>query len=356
MFLRLCSRAPRTVSIPLGSRRIAGTGIVRLRVRYWPVSDALDLSRAATGPDTTTLPPCSPAPGPMSTTWSATRMVSSSCSTTITVLPEVPQPEQGLDQLVVVPLVQPDRRLVEDVQHADQPAADLRRQADALGLAAGQGAGRAVEAQVVEADVEQELHAGLDLLEHPVGDEVVPLGQLQVGHEPGGVAQGQVAQLEDVAPGHGDGQALRLEPGAAALRAGHLAHVPLDGLPGVVGVGLGVAAGQPRHHALVVGVVAADPPVAVAVLDVHLLGAGPDTGRPSGRPSSGLATAWMAENDWASATASSTRPKYSPRAPAHGVMAPAVDRQVGVAHHQLGVDLEPGAEAVAVAGRPRTAS
>ena len=87
MSLRLCSRAPRTVSMPFGSRRMDGTGMRRLRVRYWPVMDALDLSRALTEPDTTMLPPCSPAPGPMSTTWSATRMVSSSCSTTITVLP-----------------------------------------------------------------------------------------------------------------------------------------------------------------------------------------------------------------------------------------------------------------------------
>ena len=38
-------------------------------------------------PSATTSPPCSPAPGPMSTMWSAERMVSSSCSTTITVLP-----------------------------------------------------------------------------------------------------------------------------------------------------------------------------------------------------------------------------------------------------------------------------
>ncbi len=52
-----------------------------------PVIDSADASRSATVPDTTTLPPCSPAPGPMSTTQSAVRMVSSSCSTTIRVLP-----------------------------------------------------------------------------------------------------------------------------------------------------------------------------------------------------------------------------------------------------------------------------
>ena len=58
---------------------------------------------------------------------------------------EVAQPRQGLDQAVVVPLVQPDRRLVEDVEDADEARADLRRQPDALRLATGERASRTVE-------------------------------------------------------------------------------------------------------------------------------------------------------------------------------------------------------------------
>lgn len=50
----------------------------------------------------------------------------------------VAQPDEGLDQPVVVALVQTDGRLVEDVQHADEAGADLGGQADALGLAAGE--------------------------------------------------------------------------------------------------------------------------------------------------------------------------------------------------------------------------
>ena len=52
---------------------------------------------------------------------------------------EIAQPGQRLDQPVVVPLVQPDRRFVQHVQHADQPGADLGGQPDPLRLAAGQG-------------------------------------------------------------------------------------------------------------------------------------------------------------------------------------------------------------------------
>ena len=58
---------------------------------------------------------------------------------------EVAQPHHRVDQALVVALVQADRRLVEHVEHADEAAADLRRQPDALRLAAGERGRRAVE-------------------------------------------------------------------------------------------------------------------------------------------------------------------------------------------------------------------
>jgi hypothetical protein len=57
----------------------------------------------------------------------------------------VPQPDQGLDEAVVVALMQSDGGLVQDVQDAYEAGADLGGQADALGLAAGEGARRAVQ-------------------------------------------------------------------------------------------------------------------------------------------------------------------------------------------------------------------
>src|SRR5205085_10402907 len=59
--------------------------------------------------------------------------------------------ERG-EQAAVVTLVQPDGRLVEDVEHADEARADLRGEPDALRLTAGERLGRAVEREVVEAD------------------------------------------------------------------------------------------------------------------------------------------------------------------------------------------------------------
>ena len=96
---------------------------------------------------------------------------------------EVLEPDQGLDQPVVVALVEADRGLVEDVEDADQAGADLGGQPDALGLAAGERAGRAVEGEVVEADVEQEVEPLLDLLEHPLADLPLAGGQLDLAEE-----------------------------------------------------------------------------------------------------------------------------------------------------------------------------
>ena len=68
----------------------------------------------------------------------------------------VAQPLQGRQQPVVVARVQADRRLVEDIEHAHQPRADLAGQADPLRLAAGERRRRAVERQVMQADVQSE--------------------------------------------------------------------------------------------------------------------------------------------------------------------------------------------------------
>jgi hypothetical protein len=112
-------------------------------------------------PEWTTSPPCSPAPGPMSTTWSADG------DGVLVVLDdehrvaEVAQADEGVDEAAVVALVQADGGLVEHVEHADEARADLGGEADALGLSPGQGAGRAGQRQVVEADVEQEAQRAL---------------------------------------------------------------------------------------------------------------------------------------------------------------------------------------------------
>ena len=73
---------------------------------------------------------------------------------------QVAQVGERVEQPLVVARVQADRRLVEDVEHADQAAADLAGQANALRLAAGERRGGAVERQIFEADVRAGSRAG----------------------------------------------------------------------------------------------------------------------------------------------------------------------------------------------------
>ena len=61
---------------------------------------------------------------------------------------DVAEPLERVDQLAVVALVEPDRRLVEDVEDADELRADLRRQPQPLRLAAGQRLRGPVELEV----------------------------------------------------------------------------------------------------------------------------------------------------------------------------------------------------------------
>ncbi len=73
---------------------------------------------------------------------------------------------QRADQPHVVALMKANTRLVEHVQHAHQPRANLRRQPNALRLAARKGPRRAMQRQVIQADVDHKTQPILDFLEH----------------------------------------------------------------------------------------------------------------------------------------------------------------------------------------------
>ena len=84
---------------------------------------------------------------------------------------QVAQLFEGLDQAVVVALVEADGGLIEHVKHAAQARADLRGQADALAFAAGERGGIAVERKIVQADGAEELEPFDDFAADALGDE-----------------------------------------------------------------------------------------------------------------------------------------------------------------------------------------
>ena len=163
---------------------------------------------------------------------------------------EVAQVLERREQAVVVALVQADARLVEDVEDALQPRADLRRKADALCLAAGKRSRRARKRQVVEPDIQEELQPRVDLLEDLARDLRLALCQRQLQEEIIGLADRHARDFVDVLAADGDRERLRLEARAMACLAGDLGHVVLVRLAHLVTVRLVVAAREQRHDAL----------------------------------------------------------------------------------------------------------
>ena len=140
---------------------------------------------------------------------------------------EIAQALEGLEQALVVALVQPDRGLVQDVEHAGEARADLRGEPDALALAAGQAAGIAGERQVAEADVAQEAEPVVDLLEDAPRDLLVLGGKMrgQVREPCRGGVDREVGDLADVAAVDLDRERLGLQAIAAAGLARRAAEI-----------------------------------------------------------------------------------------------------------------------------------
>ena len=128
---------------------------------------------------------------------------------------EIAQAIQRAQQPLVVALMQADRRLVEDVHHADEAGADLARETDALRLAARERLGAAIERQVVETDVAQEPQALADFLDDLRGDLAAPAFQLQL------VAEAQ--RIADREPARSSGS---VRSATNTLRAARFRRVP----------------------------------------------------------------------------------------------------------------------------------
>ena len=92
---------------------------------------------------------------------------------------QVAQSLQRPQQTLVIALVQTDARLIEDVEHPDEASANLRRQANALRLAAAQGAAFPVERQVAQPDVLQKAQPRPDFLDQVMRNLLLEFRQPQ---------------------------------------------------------------------------------------------------------------------------------------------------------------------------------
>ena len=90
---------------------------------------------------------------------------------------------QGIEQHPVVAGVQADGGLVEDVAHAAQVGAERGGEADALRLAAAQGRCGAVEGEVPQSDLAQEVQARAEFAPDVARDRLLPGTELQAAQE-----------------------------------------------------------------------------------------------------------------------------------------------------------------------------
>ena len=140
-------------------------------------------SNSASVPAATTSPPCTPGAGP------EVNDVIRAPHGVLVVLDHHHRVAAGLQlvqrrqQLLVVARVQADGRLVQDVEHAAEIRAQLRRQPDALRLAAGKRRHAAAQLQVAEADLPQELQPLANLRQDVAGDLRRAAGELELAEE-----------------------------------------------------------------------------------------------------------------------------------------------------------------------------
>ena len=83
---------------------------------------------------------------------------------------EVAQGVEDVDELGGVAGVQADGRLIEHVERADEARAERGCELNALRFAAGERGGEAVEGEVVEADLVEEVDALADFFQDFAGD------------------------------------------------------------------------------------------------------------------------------------------------------------------------------------------
>ena len=136
---------------------------------------------------------------------------------------------QGLEEPVVVALVEPDAGLVEDIEHSDQSGPDLGREPDPLRLAARQRSGPSTQGQVFEPDVAKKGQPVVDFLEDRPADIGIDTAGLASPdrngvEKPDGLVDRQVDHFADALAGHQHGETFGLEPTPVTGSARHLDH------------------------------------------------------------------------------------------------------------------------------------
>ncbi len=138
---------------------------------------------------------------------------------------QIAQRLESFQQALVVAMMQPDRRLVQHIQHAAKAGADLGRQPDALAFASTQRCGRAVKRHVAQADGIQEAESLSNFFQNAPGNALFAGIETDAGSGFEGAPNRQRREISDRHRVHLHRQALRPQTPAATSRAFRGRHV-----------------------------------------------------------------------------------------------------------------------------------
>ncbi len=180
----------------------------------------------------------------------------------------VAQLPQDRDEPQVVARMQADGRLVQHVQRVDQRRAQRRGQVDALRLAARQRRRQPVQRQVVQADVAEEAQPLDDLAQHLVGNRGVLLAKRERAEELLRLADRHRRGAVDGLARHAHVARLAAQPRAAAVRARQVAAIAAQEHADVHLVLLALEPREEPADARVVAAVALDDDAALLVGEI----------------------------------------------------------------------------------------
>ena len=208
-----------------GSRRWRGTGMVRRPERYFPVMELRvggDFGDGAGGEDVAAKLARAGA--------EVEEMVGGADDGGVVLddedgVAEIAQGVEDADELGGVAGMQADGGLVQYIECADQARAERCGELDALRFAAGERGGEAVEGEVFEANLDEEVDALADLFEDLAGDLGLRGGEFEVVEEGLGGGDGEGGDFADIFVVDEDGAGLGAEALAVAVGAEGVAAV-----------------------------------------------------------------------------------------------------------------------------------
>ena len=178
---------------------------------------------------------------------------------------EITETLEGVEQPRIVALVQPDRRLVEHIEHAREAGADLRGETNALAFTPGERSGGACQCEIFEPNIHEESKPFADFLEHPHRNLVLlGIQRLWQLREPfAGPLDRHIRDLADVQSADLHAQCLGFESIAVARSARNVGEIFGHLLARPLALGLAPASLEVGHNALerLSGLVGAQPVV-----------------------------------------------------------------------------------------------